>query len=264
MTVTRVSLALAGLALMVAGCATGHPAPVAKAPANATEIVFYLDGAGGGGLVTNWGRHVRKGLREAGYAGIFKEFDWETGMGVVADQVSSDAYKRKRAGTLAHQITDYARHHPRSRINVMALSAGTAVAIFALEQLPPSQRVSTVVLLSSSLSSDYDLTMALRHVRGYLYATTSTRDDILSIAVPMFGTADRRNADLGVAGIEGFRLPPDANSQTIRLYRKIRYIPWRPEYDAEGDFGTHTGTTVPPFIRGTIAPLIMTGDRAER
>jgi hypothetical protein len=129
--------------------------------------------------------------------------------------------------------------------------------VFTLEQLPPGFQVETVVLLSGSIASDYDMTNALRHVRGYLYVTTSNRDDILSIAVPMFGTADRQAGDVSVAGIDGFTLPPGASAETIRLYSKIKYLPWKPQYDKDGDFGGHTDTTIPPFIRDYIAPLIM-------
>lgn len=243
--------------MLLAGCKSQPTAGSGTGGSTGLGIVYYLDGAGGSGLITNWGRHVHQGLKEAGYLGTFAEYDWETGLGVVADQVSSDAYKRQRAAKVALQIQEYTANHRGSRITLMGLSAGTAVAVFALEQLPAQQRVDTVVLLSSSIASDYDMTEALQHVQGNLYVTTSKRDEILSIAIPMFGTADRQPGAIGVAGLEGFTLPPGASPQTVALYRKIHYLPWTPQYDAEGDFGGHTDTTVPPFIRDTIAPLVM-------
>lgn len=246
--------------LLSAGCRSQpgaglEPAPVTTPPSEG--IVYYSDGAGGGGPITNWGRHVRLGFAEAHYPGTFVEYDWETGFGIVADQMSSDAYKRMKAAHLAELIQQYAAQHPAAPISLMGLSAGTAVDVFALEQLPPGRQVDNVVLLSSSIASDYDMTRALCHVKGLLYVTTSRHDDILSIAVPMFGTADRQPGTIGVAGIDGFALPPDASAETIRLYTKIRYLPWKPQYEADGDFGSHTGTTIPPFIRDQIAPLIM-------
>lgn len=230
---------------------------VRSSAAVSRAIVYYLDGAGGGGAVTNWGRHVKQGLREASYPGTYIEYDWETGFGVVADQMSSDDYKRQKAAHVAQLVQQYAAANPKAPISLMGLSAGTAVAVFVLEKLSPGLQVDTVVLLSGSIASDYDMTKALRHVKGSFYVTTSNRDDILSIAVPMFGTADRQAGDVSVAGINGLTLPPGASAETVRLYNKIKYLPWKPQYGDDGDFGGHTDTTVPPFIRDHIAPLIM-------
>jgi pimeloyl-ACP methyl ester carboxylesterase len=220
-------------------------------------VVYYLDGAGGGGAITNWGRHVKQGLKEAKYPGTYIEYDWETGFGVVADQMSSDDYKHKKAAHVAQLIQQYAVANPKAPISLMGLSAGTAVAVFTLEAMPPGLQVNTVVLLSGSIASDYDMTKALRHVNGNLYVTTSKRDEILSIAVPMFGTADRQAGDVSVAGIDGFTLPPGASAETTRLYSKVKYLQWKPQYGDDGDFGGHTDTTLPPFVRDYIAPLVM-------
>jgi hypothetical protein len=236
----------------MAGQATPGPGPLAS-----RGIVYYLDGAGGGGLVTNWGRSVKQGLREAKYPGTYIEYDWETGMGVIADQMSSDDYKRAKAAHVAQMIQQYKAQNPAAPVSVMGLSAGTAVAVFVLEKLPPRLQVDSAVLLSGSIASDYDMTKALRHVKGNLYITTSSRDEILSIAVPMFGTADRQAGDVSVVGIDGCTLPPGASAETTALYQKIKYLPWKPQYGTDGDFGGHTDTTVPPFIRDYIAPLIM-------
>ena len=62
-----------------------------------TAYIFYCDGAGGGGFITNWSRGVCDGMIRAGYSGMGEVFRWHTGLGVAADQASSVRYKRGKA-----------------------------------------------------------------------------------------------------------------------------------------------------------------------
>ena len=114
-----------------------------------------------------------------------------------------------------------------------------------------------MVLLSSSVSADYDLAQALRHVRGDVYVTTSPNDSVLADLAPAFGTADRKYVGREIAGLEGFRMTPNADLQTRRLYAKIMNLAWDPALDRFGDYGGHTDTTRPEFVRHVIAPLVM-------
>lgn len=219
--------------------------------------VYYLDGAGGGGLLSNWGRGVKSGLQMANFNGKFIEFPWETGMGVVADQIASDNYKRQKGGEVARMICNARAAYPDAPITLMGLSAGTAVAVFALEAMPAGCQVDNVVLLGASIGADYNLTNALRHVSGRMYVFTSDNDAILNYAVPALGTADRQSGDVPAAGLNGFYMPPGATQETRRLYSKVTNITWRASFEKDGDWGGHTDTTYPKFVRDYIAPLIL-------
>jgi pimeloyl-ACP methyl ester carboxylesterase len=219
-------------------------------------VVFYCDGAGGGGL-TNWGPGVKKGLKDAGFNGTFDEFVWETGLGVVSDQTESVKDKRAQAVKLAKQIVAYKSKFPGSPVHIMGLSAGTAIVAFTLEELPESASVDTAVMLSGSLSSGYDMTKALRRVKGDMYVTTSEKDGILHGAVPMLGSADRKQVGDHVCGVDGFRPPAGSSAAVRRLYSKIVIIAWNSSFEKYGDFGGHTDTTNPGFIQHVIAPLIL-------
>jgi len=74
-----------------------------------------------------------------------------------------------------------------------------------------------LVLLGASISADYDLTEALKRVKGTVYLYTSTEDRMLGFLMPFSGTADRKFHDPG-AGITGFVLPPSATAETRRFY----------------------------------------------
>ena len=240
-------LCLPALLAMVGGASSGSNL-------TGSGVVFYCDGAGGGGI-TNWEGGVKQGFKQAGFQGTVTMFPWETQLGVLADQDVPEEYKIKKGHELAKEIAKYMQEYPNAPVDVIGLSAGTDVALHALEALPRGKMVDTVVLLSSSMSYTYDLTNALRHVRGDMYVTTSSRDSILSMGAAMAGTADRKHVDS--AGIHGFRMPARASAETRRLYSKVVNLAWRPEYEQYGDFGHHTDTAKASFIEHVIAPLII-------
>jgi hypothetical protein len=246
----------ASLILCASGCSQVTPD---RAERMTRGYIYYCDGAGGGGLVMNWSGGVRQGLTDAGYDGSGEMFPWETGMGVMADQTASVEYKRQKASALADKIVDYSKKEPGATIHLMGLSAGTAVVAFALEALPSQNSVQNVVMLSGSLSSGYDLSAALRHVKGKMYIFTSQRDEVLLTAVPLAGTADRVSAEGGTIGLNGARIPRGATSEVRDLYRKIVVVPWNSQFARYGNEGGHTDTVNAAFVQQFIAPLVVTG-----
>ncbi len=239
-------LGLVGLA--VTGCATTPPVYTGHG------VVFYGDGAGGGGI-TNWGPGVKKGLHDAGFEGTFDEFPWETGMGVIADQDASVAYKREQGKKLADIISAHHSQHPNDPLYLMGLSAGTAVVVYTLEVLPESVPIEAVVLLSGSLSSGHNLTDALRRVEGDVYVTTSQRDAILRGVVPETGSADREFVGDDVIGVHGCHMPKGAPPETPRLYSKVVVLAWNPSFAQYGDAGGHTDTTNPAFVARLVGAI---------
>lgn len=220
-------------------------------------FVFYVDGAGGGNALKDYGRGVEQGLRQAGFDGDFHSFSWHTGLGVAADQAASVEYKRSKARELARQIVDFRSSHPDSPVHLVGLSAGTAIAVFALEELPHSAHVDSVTLLGSSLSSHYDITEALKHVNGRLSVYTSEKDAVLSVLVPISGTADRKYCGACSVGLKGFHMPADAQPEVVVLYSKVYNINWRPEFAESGHNGGHTDAVNAVFVARYIAPTIM-------
>ncbi len=218
--------------------------------------VFYFDGAGGG-AIGGWSRGVKQGLRSAGYEGDFVVAPWHTGFGVVADQTSTLAYKRAKAREMADRIVFYMKEHPFRPVHVIGLSAGTAVAVFALEALPANRQVDSVVLLGSSLSAHYDMRPALTRVRDGVHVFTSDRDGVLGVLVPAAGTADREFCGACSAGLHGFHLPANADPETREAYEKIENIQWRAEFERSGYYGGHTDVVNARFIRDYVAPRLM-------
>lgn len=253
------------LAVLAAACAiscTVKPVGIPEQlPDRAERIdhgyLYYFDGAGGGTAKKNWAEGVKDGLLAGGYPGAGEMFTWETGDGLIADQDASVRFKRAKASEAAAKIIRHAKEHPDPPLDILGFSAGTAVAIFALEDLPESVRVNDMVLLGTSISRNYDMTKALRRIKGHVYIYTSTRDRMLGFLMPFSGTADRKFDDPG-AGITGFTLPNGASAETRKLYaEKIVTIPWTAKLENDGDYGHHFDNVRMEFIRDHVTPLFL-------
>ncbi|MBN1510094.1 MAG: hypothetical protein JW955_24825 [Sedimentisphaerales bacterium] len=249
---------LALLAGPSAGC-TGLPTEMPdRAERLPRGYIYYFDGAGGGSAVRNWAGGIKDGLLAAGYAGAGEMFSWETGLGLLTDQASGLQYKREKAAEAAGRLLNYHRGYPSAPVGLIGFSAGTAVAIFMLEALPEGVMVDNVVLLGTSVSTDYDLTKAMQRVRGHMYLFVSPHDTVVSTLMAVTGTADRRRGEAG-AGVKGFTMPPDASEETRRLYaEKLVTIAWREEFEEQDKYyGRHFDNVKPAFIRDHVAPLLM-------
>jgi hypothetical protein len=227
-----------GLALLfkTTGCAS-HEGP---------GIVYYIDGAGGGGLV-GWASDVEEGLRKGGYEGEFKTYNWQTGLGAAADHLAPVDYKLSQSRGLAKRIQTFTSKHPEEPVCVMALSAGTAVALFAMEQLPAETPVDVLFLLAPSVSADYRIGSALQRVRHRVYVYTSRQDVVLDGLVEVVGAANEPLRPGDPAGLNGFR----------RDYAKVEQIEWKPQFERFGHAGGHTDVTNAEFVGEMIAPQLM-------
>lgn len=223
---------------MAAGCG-GASRPSA--------VVLFLDGAGH----FTAGGNVRNGLRSAGYDGRFQGYVWTSFLGWGTDHLLVAGSGLKAQG-LADRIVRLRRDDPEGEIHVMGLSAGTAVIVNALERLPEGTDVDTVVLFSSSVYANRDLTPALQHVRRALYATCSPHDLILSSLVI---TADGETGS--AAGRTGFRIPPSVPKSRRSEYAKVVNLPWMPNYAAYGWNGGHVAATRAEFVKHVIAPRVL-------
>jgi hypothetical protein len=218
--------------LLLVGCAGNPREEFGK--------TYYLDGAG------NWGwgvAEVPKGLRDAGYQGDVEVFIWTSSLNPAIDQVNVLG-NRLRAAMLTGKIQDYLRRHPDQDVNIIALSAGTGIATWAVEALNEGEQIANLVLLGSSLSYDYDMSRALRRIRGNVYVYYSAHDEILLTGARALGTVDRKFVD--GAGLRGLH-PSGGRSP------KIVNIGWTSRYTRLGWTGAHTDATNPSFVQHEIA-----------
>jgi len=234
--------AAVAMLVLASGCATSH------SRAEQFGKTFYLDGAG------NWGfgaSEVPEGLMAAGYAGDVEIYIWTTSFMPLVDQLNFGAAKI-RALALADKIKRYRRAHPDTEINIIALSAGTGVATWAIESLAEGVRIHNLILLGSSLSHDYDMSKALQHMTGKVYVYYSPNDTVLQ-TVKLVGTIDgKRGVDS--AGAVGLKAPPGYEHRVVN-------VAWSREWLRYGWTGAHTDCTSVQFVRHEIARHVVPEER---
>ena len=226
------------------GLLTGCAATTGGGAAERFGKTFYLDGAG------NWGfgsAEVPRGLKQAGYRGDVEVFVWTMTLNPLADQLNYFG-ARLRASALADEITKYQRKYPDNKINIIALSAGTGVATWAVEELPPDVRINNFVLLGSSLSHDYDMSKALEHISGKIYTYYSSHDTVLQ-AVRMVGTIDQKRG-VDSVGLAGLKVPPGHEDRVVNTE-------WSRKWLKLGWAGAHTDCTNQMFVRYEIGPRLL-------
>jgi len=215
---------------------------------------YFVGGAGSVGNVVGT-IDVPRGLRAAKYRGSIEVFGWQSALGGTLRDLLDRSRNESEARRLAERIERYTDEFPGRRVNIIALSAGTGIATWALEALPPKYHVGTAVFLGSALSREYDLSLALQRIDGHLYVFYSDRDPLLKYGLPLTGSVDRESTE--AAGLCGFALPTTASQQQQRLYAdKLRLRPYRSEYRQYGYYGLHADSTSPRFVAKVICPLL--------
>ena len=231
--------AVALLMVAMCGCRASHPVlePYGK--------TFYLDGAGGWGFGR---RDVPEGLRRAGYRGDCVVFDWSTTRNPLLDQLDPLGLNKLSARALAGRIRKYKQKYPDNDVNLIALSAGTGVAVWALERLKGEYKVNNVFLVGSSLASKYDMDAVLRSVEGKVFVYHSARDAILPLTL-MIGTVDRR-LGAGVVGLVGLALKDSYRGRVVN-------VAWEKKWNRLGWKGGHTDCVGRAFVQYEIARKLM-------
>src|SRR5262249_30928732 len=135
-------------------------------------VIFVADGAGNYQMASTTLRAV---AAEQVLPLEVRTFEWSHGYSrSLADHVDY-GHARAEGDRLAAEILALRCDCPAAEIYIVGHSAGAGVILAAAEALPPGS-VDRIVLLSPSLSVDYDLRPALRCVRETLDVFYSTRD----------------------------------------------------------------------------------------
>jgi pimeloyl-ACP methyl ester carboxylesterase len=240
-----------GIAALAYGGPATRPAPEEILRARITQkgpLLLHLPGIAG----PRWcDRRMLAGLCDGGVKANTVIYDWtEHDPGI--DALRGYARNHREAKKIAGMIAAHAAADPDSPIYLTAHSGGCALAVWALENLPASVKVRTVVLIAPALSPGYDLTAALRHVEGKTLVFCSTLDVVvLYSGTKLFGTMD--GVQSAAAGFAGFVQPPSADPL---MYRKLVQFQYQNDWARYFDFGDHIGGMSLPFAKAVLAPLI--------
>ena len=239
-------LCLFVLTYSLTGCISPVRRPVVEL--NPQPYLVHFPGIGGEAW---FHRSFVRALHAGGFDAEGDVMDWtKNRFPIRALQARDD--NQETARRFADDLTKRAR--AGQPIYVTSESGGAAIAAWVLEALPDDVQVEAVVMLGPALSKDYDLTPALRHVRGNAYAFTSPYDKwVLSLGTSIFGTMD--GVYEPAAGCVGFVKPPGGDAaQYAKLVQRKYEENWLWTY---GRFGGHLDVLSVRFASGYIAPLLI-------
>jgi hypothetical protein len=235
----------------IASSSTTAPA-TQRAASHDDTFHIHLPGIGGYRGVD---RALLRGLRDGGFDASLKPYDWTGEDAGLAALVATQRH-RAESTQIARMIVDHAARRPGGRITVTAHSAGTGIITWALEQLPSTVQVDTVVFIAPALSPQYDLSRALARVRDKIYVLYSPYDAaVLGMGTKMLGTVDGVKAE--ASGKLGFTMPPTADKAQ---YDKLVQIPYQSQWIKLGNIGDHIGGMSRPFVKAIVAPLLARGE----
>jgi pimeloyl-ACP methyl ester carboxylesterase len=208
-------------------------------------LVVILPGIEGEGYFNH---NIRQGLINAGCYRAITIYNWGVpipGIGLLVNQ--TNVLGNRMAGkNIAQMIEKYQIAYPGRPVYIVAHSGGGGVAIFTAEAMRTGQVIDGIVLLSASISADYNLRSALRHCRKGILNIYNPADSALLRA----GTMILGNVDGGhgaSAGLNGF-VRHDAKLQQPRV-----------PSDASARFGgySHDVATSPGFVAAYVAPYVL-------
>lgn len=242
--------------LLAGGCIANTPLPLVDPGTPLDDppgtVLIHVPGTSGN---TVFDRNWTQALVDGGLKDVTVEhFEWTRSDKRHWTAIKSVEDNRNGAQVLTDRITHLRRTRPGRKIILTAQSGGPMIAIWALEKLPPDVQVDTFVMLNPAISTTYDLSEALSHVRGNAYCFTSVHDWLyLGIGTRVVGLMDGPHG--GGAGQAGFKRPPGASA---RQYDKLVQIEYRFTWLKYGHFGHHTGALSPFMAKNFISPLIQT------
>ena len=194
------------------------------------------------------------GLRWAGLPHRIEAFPWQQGLwaALCFADLWRTRHHRRSADRLAQRIREIRQEYPRAPLHLLAHSAGTGIAAYALEQLDSAagETVTSAAFVASGLSPGYDLSPAIRACERGLFALGSRLDLLtLGLGTTLLGTVDRCHRP--AAGCVGFRAPSDPVAAA-----KFTQCFWTPNDLRQGWLGEHLTGASPGLARGTLAAWI--------
>ncbi len=195
------------------------------------------------------------GIVEGGYTGAVDVIDWTTGFWPLSIyHLRSPGMHDAGARAIVDKITAYQALHPHAEVNLIGYSAGAAVILEALEELPSGSEIDRAIFLAAAVSPLHDLGPALSHCRQGIWNYYQPQDvPALWAGTLLIGTAD--GAHIVSAGAIGF-FPP-FESETKSLYdAKLKNCCYELAMARYGNLGGHFQCMNRKFAAGWVAPLL--------
>jgi|GEM_PF-3128773 len=196
------------------------------------------------------------GLVDGGYPGAVDVIDWTTGYWpLFVYHLRSGARHDAGARAIVDKVAAYQAQFPRGEVNLIGYSAGAAVVLEALEELPDGVEIDRAILLAGAVSPMHNLSPALGHCRLGMWNYYQPQDIVaLWAGTIVAGTAD--GTHLVSAGAIGFWPPADPSAKS-RYETKLFERCYEPGMVRHGSLGGHFQCVSRKFAAGWVAPLLV-------
>lgn len=238
----HLTLACAALLSLIGCVGSGINQDFASPDRLTQGLVIILPGIEG---ESPWNHDIRSGLLDAGVQGALPIYRWGRPIPVAGPLINQmDILGNRLEGRrIAQMIVDFQDNHPGRPVYLVGHSGGGGVAVFAAESLPEGRFVQGLVLLSASISCDYDMQKALNHCESGIVNFYSPQD----VGLLVIGTTLAGNVD-------GARGPASGQRGIQRPYEKV----WQVEViNVVGD--PHSASTRACFVKANVAPWVLGG-----
>lgn len=212
--------------------------------------IFLLGGINDFLFVT---RSWTYGLSRAGLPHQLVTLRWQQGIlaALTFKDLWNTRHHHEQASRLAEMLRSCRQQKPDEPVHVISHSAGTAITVYALEQLAPDDAITSAILVGSALSPDYNLTAARCGTRQGLLSVESPLDCLfLGVGTTLLGTANRKWRP--AAGMVGFNHLPTMTTLRRWNLADVRF----------GWLGGHLSVAAPGFSRAILAPWIRSVEAA--
>lgn len=252
-------VAVAALSALAGGCGSGNNKYMTE-ERQSRGLVIILPGIEG---TSSFNRHIREGLEDAGVdcATPICSWGWPVPVVGMALNQSDPICHHLEGKRIARMIAKYQDEHPGQPVYVIGHSGGAGIAVFAAEHLALMEgdhKIQGLVLISASISADYNLATALGQCRSGIVNFYNPDDK----AVLMIGTAIAGNVDGGhgdSAGRTGFETPADDNPNAQPAYARLYQIELTEamaQDQSHGLVGCHTSGTGTTFVETYVADWV--------
>lgn len=213
-------------------------------------LVVVLPGIEGESFLNH---SIAWGLADAGVPFAIELFDWTTGC-ILCFLYHLRGARRHRvqAEKVAARIVEYQRDFSGRPVFLIGHSGGGGIALYALEKLPPSHKITAAILLAPAVSPDFDVSQVLKQTDRGIWDFRPCLDlFLLRLGTLFAGTMD--GVHTFAAGAVGFRRQvhePDIHQPALVDF------PYRFSMARCFNFGGHMGSTNRVFVSEWIAPLL--------
>lgn len=241
----NITLAMLGAILLVGiGCNGADSAShYLTNPRKENGLVVILPGIEG---ESEFNHNIRQGLASAGCFRAMPIYNWGApipGVGLIINQTNVIG-NRIAGSNIAKMIEKYQNNYPGRPVYVIGHSGGGGVAVFTAEAMSPGRKIDGLVLLSASISGDYDLNKALRNCKNGILNVYNPEDTaLLGVGTAIMGNVDGGRANS--AGLNGF----------TRRFNRLYQLSVRPGMYYGG--GAHDAATRPGFVARYVAPWVL-------